>query len=145
MTPEQVQAKLVLLAEALERLRALPQSSLDEFRSDDRNVDAALHRLQIAIQILIDVGSHVVSRLGLGAPETSRDILDRLEEAGRIPAGSAARFGKMFSFRNRVVHLYDRVDDAIVYEIVTRNLDDLKELAQLYVDALEAVAERAPE
>lgn len=138
MTPEQVQAKLALLAETLERLRALPQSSLDEFRADDRNVDAALHRLQIAIQILIDVGSHVVSRLGLGAPETSRDLLERLEAAGRIPAGSAV-FGKMFGFRNRVVHLYDRVDDALVYEIMTRHLDDLRELARLYVDALEDV------
>lgn len=142
MTPEQVQAKLTLLAETLERLRALPRSSLDEFRSDDRNVDAALHRLQVAIQILIDVGSHVVSRLGLGAPETSRDLLERLEAAGRIPAGSTSRFGKMFGFRNRVVHLYDRIDDERVYEIITSHLDDLGELAQLYLDALDEVDRR---
>jgi len=136
MTPEQVQAKLAHLAEALAKLRGLPQSSLDEFRTDDRNLDAALRRLQVAIQVLIDVGSHVVAQLGLGTPSSSHDLLERLEHAGRLPTGSAARFGKMFAFRNRVVHLYDRVDDTFVFEIVTGHLDELDELAMAYIDAL---------
>jgi uncharacterized protein YutE (UPF0331/DUF86 family) len=140
MTPEQVQAKLAHLAEAIAKLRAIPQSSLDEFRSDDRNIDAALRRLQVAIQVLIDVGSHVVSRLGLGAPDSSHDLLDRLEKAGRLPPGSTARFGRMFAFRNRVVHLYDRVDDEFVYGIVTQHLRDLEVLAAHYIDALSPTA-----
>lgn len=42
----------------------------------------------------------------------------------------------MFAFRNRIVHLYDRVDDAIVYDIVTAHLADLETLARHYIDAL---------
>jgi uncharacterized protein YutE (UPF0331/DUF86 family) len=136
MSPEQLQAKLAHLADALEKLRALPHESLEQFRSDDRNLDAALHRLQIAIQVLIDVGSHVVSQLGLGAPSSSHDVLERLERAGRIPPGATIRFGRMFAFRNRIVHLYDRVDDTFVFEIMTAHLDELGELATLYLDAL---------
>lgn len=138
MSPEQMQSKLEHLATALEGIRRLPQESLDDFRSDDRNLDAAVRRLQVAIQVLIDVGSHVVAELGLGAPESGRDLLERLERAGHLPAGRAARFGKMFGFRNRIVHLYDRVDDTFVYEIMTQHLGDLEELARLYIDALEA-------
>lgn len=137
MTPEQVQAKLALLASTIAQLRGMEHESLEAFREDDRNLDAALRRLQVAIQILIDVGSHVVSRLGLGAPETSQDLLDRLERAGKIPDGSAARYGRIFAFRNRIVHLYDRVDDAVVLEILGRDLGDLEELARLYLDALD--------
>lgn len=136
MTPEQVAQKLVLLAEELEKLRALPRASLAEFTADDRNLDAALRRLQVAIQILIDVGSHVVSRLGLGPPESSSDVLARLERAGKLPPGSSTRFGRIFAFRNRIVHLYDRVDAAVVYAIVRDDLGDLEELARLYVEAL---------
>lgn len=136
MSPEQVQGKLAQLAEAITKLKRIPQGTIEEFLSDDRNIDAALRRLQVAIQILIDVGSHVVSRLGLGAPDTSQDLLDRLERAGRLPSGAAAKFGKIFAFRNRVVHLYDRVDDAIVYEIVTERLADLEDLATHYIDAI---------
>jgi uncharacterized protein YutE (UPF0331/DUF86 family) len=136
MTPEQVQAKLALLAETIDRLRAVPQGTLEEFRSDDRNVDAALRRLQVALQILIDVGSHTVSRLGLGAPDTSQDLLVRLERSGHLQPGEAARFGRMFAFRNRIVHLYDRVDDAVVHEVVTQHLQDMEELARRYLTAL---------
>lgn len=136
MTPEQVQAKLALLATTIARLRAMERSSLEAFLSDDRNLDAALRRLQVAIQILIDVGSHVVARLGLGAPETSQDLLARLEQAGRLPAGSASRFGRIFAFRNRIVHLYERVDAAMVLDILQNDLGDLEELARLYLDAL---------
>jgi uncharacterized protein YutE (UPF0331/DUF86 family) len=136
MTPEQLLAKLTQLAEAIAKLRSLPQSSLDEFRADDRNIDAALPRLQVAIQILIDVGSHLVAKLGLGAPDSSRDLLDRLERAGFLAAGSAARFGKVFAFRNRIVHLYDRVDDEVVFQVVRDHLADLEELGSCYADLL---------
>lgn len=136
MTPEQVQAKLTLLAEMIERLRAVPQANLDEFRSDDRNVDAALRRLQVALQILIDVGSFVVSKLGLGAPDSSHDLLVRLERSGHLQVGDAAKFGRMFAFRNRIVHVYDKVDDAVVFEVITNHLGDLEELARRYLDVL---------
>ena len=133
MTPEQVQAKLALLAATLVRLRTIQATDLETFRADDRNLDAALRRLQVAIQILIDVGSHLVARLGLGAPETSHDVLDRLEAAGKLPAGSAKRFGRIFAFRNRIVHLYDRVDEPVVFDILTNDLTDIEELARLYL------------
>ena len=136
MTPEQLQAKLAQLAEAIAKLRALPQSSLDEFRADDRNVDAALRRLQVAIQILIDVGSHLVAKLGLGAPDSSRDLLERMERAGYLAAGATLRFGRIFAFRNRIVHLYDRVDDEIVFGVVRDHLADLEELGGTYAELI---------
>jgi len=34
------------------------------------------------------------------------------------------------------VHLYDRVDDTFVFEIMTEHLDDLDEPATLHLDAL---------
>ncbi len=95
--------------------------------------------MQVAIQVLIEVGSHVVAMLGLGTPETSVDVLDRLERAGRLPGGSTARVRRMFSFRNRVVHLYDRVDDAWVYEIVRAHVGDLEELARHYTYILRGI------
>lgn len=140
MSPEQLQAKLAQLADVLDKLRALPHSDLADFRADDRTVDAALRRLQVAIQILIDVGSHVVAALGLGAPDSSRDLLERLERAGHLEPDATTRFNKIFAFRNRIVHLYDRVDDEYVFTIVTQHLDDLSELARSYLAALESLA-----
>lgn len=136
MSEEEILSKLALLRENLERLSQIPQASYDEFAADFRNLDSALHRLQTSIQALIDIGSLVVARRGLGAPSTSREILERLERAGALPPGSTARFGPLFGFRNRVVHLYDRVDPEIVFRILREDRGDLEALSNLLVAAI---------
>jgi uncharacterized protein YutE (UPF0331/DUF86 family) len=136
MTQPEIPAKLALLRDNLEKLAKIPQGSFDEFDSDFRNLDSALHRLQTSIQILIDIGSLVLAERGLGAPATSRSILESLTAAGHLPAGSVERFGPIFGFRNRVVHLYDRIDPQIVFRVLTEERSDLEELAQLLVATL---------
>lgn len=79
-----------------------------------------------------------MARRGLGAPNTSREILERLEDVGLLPKGSTDRFGPIFGFRNRIVHLYDRVDPEIVYRILREDRGDLEELARLLVSAVDA-------
>ncbi len=137
MTSAQIQTKLALLRDNLEKLDQIPQQSYEQFASDFRNLDSALHRLQTSIQALIDVGSFVTAGRGLGAPGTSRDILDGLEQAGLLPPGAADRFGPIFGFRNRVVHLYDRIDPQIVYRILTEERQDIEELLLLLLALLD--------
>lgn len=136
MTEAEIGAKLALLRDNLDKLAQIPQASYEEFVADFRNVDSALRRLQTSIQVLIDIASLVSARLGLGTASTSRELLERLESSGTLPAGSTARFGPIFGFRNRIVHLYDRVDDRIVYRILTEDRGDLDALAGLLVAAL---------
>jgi uncharacterized protein YutE (UPF0331/DUF86 family) len=136
MTEPEIPAKLAILRDNLEKLAKIPQGSFDEFDSDFRNLDSALHRLQTSIQILIDIGSLVLAERGLGAPATSRSILESLTAAGHLPAGSVERFGPIFGFRNRVVHLYDRIDPQIVFRVLTEERSDLEALAQLLVATL---------
>ncbi len=144
MSPEQVRGKLAHVADRVAELHALPSATYEEFVGDARNLDAALHRLQTAIQALIDVGSHAVAMAGLRAPSTSHEILELLEAAGHLPAGSAKRFAPMFGFRIRIVHLYDRVDPRRVYEIVRTETPDLADLAQLYAKLLSTLAAPPP-
>ena len=136
MTHDAVAAKLDIIRQNLERLAQLPQGSFAEFNADFRNLDSALHRLQTTIQALIDLASFIVSLRGLGVPATSLDTLEKLEGAGRLPPGSSQRFAPIVGFRNRVVHLYDRIDPEIVFGILTQHRADLKDLTALLVNAL---------
>jgi uncharacterized protein YutE (UPF0331/DUF86 family) len=115
----------------LEKLQQLPQASYEQFASDFRNTEAALHLLQTAIQALLDLGIGMCSRLGLATPRTSFEILERLEEGKELPAGAAKRFAPIVGFRNRVVHLYDRIDPEIVYRVVTERRADLLALLDM--------------
>lgn len=66
-----------------------------------------------------------------------RENLERLEQHGLLPPGATAKFGPIFGFRNRVVHLYDRIDPEIVYRILVDRRDHLTELADLLLGAVE--------
>jgi uncharacterized protein YutE (UPF0331/DUF86 family) len=136
VTSSSVSGKLALLRDNLEKLEQIPQVSLEEFLSDFRNLDSVLHRLQTSVQVLIDLATYATARRGLGTPATSVDALEKLEQAKLLPAGSAQRFTPIFGFRNRVVHLYDRLDPVIVYRILTENRRDLEDLALLLTTAL---------
>jgi uncharacterized protein YutE (UPF0331/DUF86 family) len=131
MTHEEVLGKAQVVRGSLDKLALIPQRTYEEFMSDFRNLEASLRLLQTSIQALIDLGSRLCARLGLEAPRTSQEILERLEADGRLPAGSARRFAPIIGFRNRVVHLYDRIDTAIVYRIVTERRQEIGDLLDL--------------
>ncbi|MBI4618256.1 MAG: DUF86 domain-containing protein [Planctomycetes bacterium] len=137
MNIEEIRVKIDHLCDNLEKLAVIPQGSLAEFSSDFMHVDSAIHRLQTGIQALIDVASYVAARRGLPMARTSKDILANLERAGLLPAGSTDRFAPMLAFRNRVVHLYDRVDPGIVYRILTEERGDLRNLLDELLRLLE--------
>ncbi|MEO6595495.1 MAG: HepT-like ribonuclease domain-containing protein [Planctomycetota bacterium] len=129
--------KAQLVRSNLEKLAQIPQSTYEEFASDFRNTEAALHLLQTTIQALIDFGSKLCAQLGLDTPRTSFEVLERLEHDGRLPGGSATRFAPIVGFRNRVVHLYDRIDPQIVHRVVKERRRDLIDLLGLLL-AIEA-------
>lgn len=133
MTRDHIRSKLDILRENFERLAQIPQSSYEEFAADFRNIDSAKHRLQTSIQALMDFGGYLIAQLGLEAPRTSHEILERLEAAEHLPAGAADRFRPIFGFRNRVVHLYDRVDPQIVFAILRDHRADLEALLSLFL------------
>lgn len=140
MTHDEVGAKADVLRENLELLARLPQESFEAFSSDYRNLSSALHWLQTAIQALIDLAGLANARLGLPTPVSSLALFENLEAAGHFPLGTAGRAAPIVGFRNRVVHLYDRIDPRIVHRIVCENRPDLAEL----LDRLLAILGRAP-
>ena len=135
MTFERVQSKLDLLRANLEQLDRIPQASFDEWRSDFRNVQATLHLLQTSIQALLDVGAYLVAQRALPTPSTSLAVLEALEAAGSLPAGTGAKYAPVIGFRNRVVHLYERIDERRVYEVLTQHRQDLAALLDLLLAA----------
>lgn len=135
MTEAKLADKIAFVRDAMRGLEHVPQGSLEEFRSDPRNLPSVLHWLQTAIQALIDIALIRLADAGLRTPRTSIDVLQILEDGRVLPAGSALRFRPLVGFRNRIVHLCDRVNDEIVYRILTEDRDDLEALLALLIDA----------
>jgi uncharacterized protein YutE (UPF0331/DUF86 family) len=136
MDANDVRGKLDVLAanqRQLEWLRGLPE---EEFHADVRNIDSALHRLQTSIQALVDIGAYVVGALSLPTPQHSADVLLALRDAGLLNPAATDNYVRMVGFRNRVVHLYNRIDPAMVYQILQNHLQDIETLRQVLLDII---------
>lgn len=137
MKKEDIQTKIDIVLENLEKLETLKKLSFKEFVSDFRNIDSCLHRLQTSIQALLDIGSYIIASLGLKTPETSAEIIELLTEEGYIPQERIDTYIKMVQFRNRIVHLYNHIDVEILYDILQHETGDIKELYELLLDIIE--------
>ena len=141
MKQRDIQTKLDVIPENLDKLEILRSKSYEEFISDFRNVDSALHRLQTSIQALLDIGGYIISSLGLRTPNSNSEIVEILRDAGYIDVAKSISYIKMAQFRNRVVHLYNRIDVEVLHKILVKEIDDIK---SFYKDLL-AVIEQHPD
>jgi uncharacterized protein YutE (UPF0331/DUF86 family) len=111
MTPQVIQRRLAVLEEALINLEQLRVLTREDFLHDFRNYGAAERFLQIAIEVLTDLGNHVIAARNLGPVDTMNDIPRRLHEQGLISNDLAEEWIKMVGFRNILVHDYVRLNN----------------------------------
>ncbi len=135
MTPTGVSLKIVgdrlaIVAAALDELRALRAATFEEFTADRRNVWASDALLRRAIEALFDAARHVLAKAyGLGGLEY-REVARLSSAKGIVPAGALAdRMLKVAGFRNRLAHYYDEVTPKELFQVVSRDLQDLAALA----------------
>jgi uncharacterized protein YutE (UPF0331/DUF86 family) len=126
MRKADIQGKIDVVLDNLEKLHSLRSKPYEDFISDFRNTDSALHRMQTSIQALLDIGSYVIASLGLATPDSNAGIIEILAEAGLIPKEKTVVYIKMSRFRNRIVHLYNHIDTEMLYNILLRETDDIK-------------------
>jgi uncharacterized protein YutE (UPF0331/DUF86 family) len=137
MRREDVESKLDIIPENLEKLRVLGAMSYEEFISDFRNIDSALHRLQTSIQALVDLGGYIIASLGLRTPGTSGEVIEILVERGLLSKEQRDRHVSMIQFRNRIVHFYNNIDLKILYQILQEELVDIRELYRIFIQIIE--------
>lgn len=94
---------------------------------ESREIQAVVERrLQTAIESCINIGNHVVARLGLRAPKDYADVFKILAEAQVLPNDLAQRMMDMARFRNLLVHLYWGIDHKRVHESLPQRIETLK-------------------
>nr|WP_282580196.1 DUF86 domain-containing protein [Natroniella sulfidigena] len=125
-----------MLEDNLEKLKTLKEISKDEFLNDFRNVEATKHLLQTSVEIMIDIANKIIANERLEKPETSADGFRILAQNGMISDENKDKYIVMTKFRNRVVHMYSKVDETEIYSILQNNLIDyrlfIKEICKLY-------------
>jgi len=112
----------------LERLASLTRSDL---LGDQDSLDIAWYRLLVAIEAALALCHHVSARHLRKVPEDYAACFAILQEGGLIPPDLSGRLQQMARFRNLLVHIYWKIDYGQVYEILQRNLGDLRQFASI--------------
>lgn len=124
---ESIDARLERLPPLLKELEKIRAGGRDAYMADFRSRLAADHAIQLAIQICIDVGAHLVAELGLEVPGDYKGIFESLHARGLDPQ-LAERLSKAAGMRNILVHGYLEVDSEAVWQALD-HLDDLRQFA----------------
>jgi uncharacterized protein YutE (UPF0331/DUF86 family) len=134
--PERVRERLSRLEPLLALLEEVRAGGEQAYLSGPKTMLATQHALQLAVQICIDVGAHLIAELGLPPADDYQGVFTSLRKAGVVDAELASRLRSAAGMRNLLVHLYAEVDDGKVWEALAR-LDDLRDFAVAVNRALE--------
>jgi len=136
MDKEVIECKFQELRIYLKELEKFKDISWREFSLSLENQWKVFHGLQLSIQIVIDIGNHVLAVIGENQIEGYTDIIDKLGERNIIPVEFAQSIRSMVGLRNILVHEYVSIDLNKIYDILQNNLDDFYKFIEYVEDYL---------
>ena len=120
---------LRLLSDDLKTLREKTEIPKEVYRGS-RDIQAIVERrLQTATESCINVGNHLIARLGLRPPADYADVFRVMGEAHLLPAELIDQMTDMARFRNLLVHVYWAIDHEKVYDSLRSRLATLEAFA----------------
>jgi uncharacterized protein YutE (UPF0331/DUF86 family) len=120
-----VRKKLAFIETCLSELRSLARA--DRIATDVKERRFVEHTLQICIQAVQDIASHVVSDERLGEPGGNAGLFALLVQAGWLSEQTANSLRSAVGLRNVLVHGYTVVNPDIVREVLEKHLGDIEQ------------------
>ncbi|MGI9861231.1 DUF86 domain-containing protein [Moorella naiadis] len=124
-----IQQKLLQLEGYLRQLEKHKDVSAPELEQDLDLAWIVEHGLQLSIQVVLDIGTHILSGEGIIVDEYG-DVFEELTKLGVLPREFARNITGMAGFRNILVHEYGKVDMKKVADIMAHHLDDFRQYAR---------------
>ncbi len=119
---------------AFTKLEKITVLSKEEFLDSPEKIDSAKYNLIVVMEGAIDICNHIAVKAGGHAPKSYADCFSILEELKLLSPGLSTKLKLMAKFRNLLVHLYWKVDNDRVYDIIKQDISTIGE----YVKAVDS-------
>ena len=129
MDREIVEEKLESLRRCIQRVSEKCPPTVEALFLDIDLQDILVLNLSRAVQLCVDIASHLIADLEIAPPETMGYAVDAIANAGIIESNLAARLKKAVGFRNIAIHNYEIIDWRIVHSIAQKHLNDFSDFA----------------
>ena len=127
-------SKLTDVVKLLEEYKKVPR---EDFLVDFTINSAAQFNLILGIEIIVDIGNHILSEKYQAHPKEYHEVITLLGEYHVVPLDFAREHSDMARFRNRIIHQYTEIDMKQVYNHLQKAPDVFSQFAQYYESLLE--------
>lgn len=122
---EALHSRISFIEESLQSLERFQGISFEDFHANPDNFRIAFFDLHRALEAVMDIGSHLLSRIPGARPTSYKDIPRLLEKYKIItPEYAKNRLIRMAGYRNRMVHFYGEITEEEIYKIIQEELQD---------------------
>lgn len=137
MDREIVEQKLESLRRSLQRIETKCPPDPQTLVANIDLQDIVALNLSRAVQICVDIGTHLIAGMEVPPPDTMGQTFDVLAQQGILDDTLAIRLKKAVGFRNIAIHNYERINWMIVHSIARHHLVDFTEFAKMVALKLE--------
>lgn len=137
MDREIVEQKLESLRRSLQRIETKCPPDPQTLVANVDLQDIVTLNLSRAVQICVDIGTHLIAGMEVPPPDTMGQTFDILAQQGILDDTLAIRLKKAVGFRNIAIHNYERINWMIVHSIARHHLVDFTEFAKMVALKLE--------
>lgn len=126
------------LQQAIRALKKIRQRAPDEVESDEILTGALLHYIMMAIESILDIGSHILAEDFSVAATSYEEVIRLLGKHNLITADLAKKSEGMGKFRNKLIHEYAEIDFAKVQNYLQHAPEQFEEFDQAFSHYLKA-------
>ncbi|MCX6752259.1 MAG: DUF86 domain-containing protein [Candidatus Nomurabacteria bacterium] len=122
----------IFITEKARLLKEYIQKSKDIFGmvSDDKiilgsdNVYVLERMFQLAVEVVIDINNYLIKELDIEPAEDIEGTFQTLARKDILPMDFAVKISPTVGLRNKLVHVYEKVDRAFFVSNFRKNVDD---------------------
>ena len=123
--------KIQEIEKFLEELTSVLPSDFEEYKSDFKIKAICERYFEKIIEAVIDLAFIIIKDKGLKIPEEDKEAFDILVKEKIISEKLAEKLRDAKGMRNIIAHEYGKIDDEIIFEAITTELEkDIEEFIE---------------
>ncbi|TSC95080.1 MAG: hypothetical protein CEN87_92 [Parcubacteria group bacterium Licking1014_1] len=121
----------------LVKIKDLLKFSDNEILSDYIKFHTEERLFQLIVDAVIDINQHIIKELELKGAEDPQGIFYTLGEQKILPGKFAFKMAPVVAVRNRIVHGYESLDQALFTKNLRKHYSDFEKYIKFIADFLE--------
>lgn len=136
---EVIREKFAKLAEVIGLLEKYKNTPRENFLIDFTINSAAQFNLILGIEVIMDIGNHILAEKYQVHPKEYKEIIEALGKYEIVPEDFAKENAEMASFRNLIIHQYEKVDMNLIYQNLQKAPDVFRQFAEYFQEFLNKI------